>query len=96
MHKRKIQAVINRIEDELKISKNRLRREMKEREDITDNPSDRFRQYSEYTNELHSELYEIDIEIESMRGFIQGLEYALEKLDMSKEAINKNNNTRSK
>lgn len=90
MFKRKLQGCINRLKDELKIAKNRLKREMKERENITDNPADRFRQYSEYTNELHSELYEIDITIESMRGFVQGLEFAIERLNMLKESIDNN------
>jgi len=83
MHKRKIQAVINRIEDDKKAMQYLLKSKYKKRETIdTDVLRD------QYDNEVVDvDAYHIDLEIESINGSISAYDDCVGSLKMLLESI---------
>jgi len=83
MHKRKIQAVINRIEDDKKAMQYLLKSKYKKRETIdTDVLRD------QYDNEVVDvEAYHIDLEIENINGSISAYDDCVGRLKMLIESI---------
>ena len=80
MDKRKLQAVINRIKsdkDSMRSTLSELRREQE-------------LDYDQYGAEVvDSELYELDIKIAKISGYIECSMSVIKKLDMLMESINK-------
>ena len=80
MDKRKLQAVINRIKsdkDSMRSTLSELRREQE-------------LDYDQYGAEVvDSELYELDIKIAELSGYIECSMSVIKKLDMLMESINK-------
>ena len=80
MDKRKLQAVINRIKsdkDSMRSTLSELRREQE-------------LDYDQYGAEVvDSELYELDIKIAEVSGYIECSMSVIKKLDMLMESINK-------
>jgi len=89
MDKRKLQAVINRLEDDINALKFILKKEYKERDKIVTNINSDIEYYDEQVceNVVNSSIYEIDLEIESTKGCISANEDVLERLEMLKESI---------
>ena len=80
MDKRKLQAVINRIKSDIDSMRSTLS-ELK-REQALD--------YEQYGAEVvDSELYELDIKIAEVSGYIECSMSVIKKLDMLMESINK-------
>tara|TARA_B100000475_G_scaffold45554_1_gene30216 strand:- start:219 stop:440 length:222 start_codon:yes stop_codon:yes gene_type:complete len=73
MNARKIKGVISRIESDKTYWKYELRNSIDEREAI----------------DTEVEAYELDLQIENIRGYISGLDRALDKLKMLSESIDK-------
>ena len=87
MIKRKLQAVINRIEDDVNALKHLLKSKYKKREQID---VDVFVDIFAGTGDdevVNVEAYNIDLEIESINGNIEGLNDAINRLEMLKESI---------
>ena len=85
MDKRKLQAVINRIEDDISALKNLLNSQYKRREKIDVDVI-----VDQYDNEvIDVEAYHIDLHIECTKGNIDAYEDVLKRLDMLKESIDK-------
>ena len=87
MIKRKLQAVINRIEDDVNALKHLLKSKYKKREQID---VDVFVDIFAGTGDdevVNVEAYNIDLEIESINRNIEGLNDAINRLDMLKESI---------
>ena len=89
MNARKIKGVINRIESDRDYWKSELRKSIDEREKLELNGYDEVMQ-DQYGHEvIDTEVYEIDLQIENIRGYISGLDNALDKLKMLSESIDK-------
>jgi hypothetical protein len=85
MDKRKLQAVINRIEDDISALKHWLKSQYKRREKVDVDVI-----VDQYDNEVIGvEAYHIDLHIECVRGNIDAYEDILKRLNMLKESINK-------
>jgi len=85
MDKRKLQAVINRIEDDISALKHLLNSKYKKREQLDVETME-----DQYGYEvIDVEVYHIDLEIESINGNIGAYEDVLKRLNMLKESINK-------
>ena len=83
MDKRKLQAVINRIEDDISALKHLLKSKYKKREQLDVETME-----DQYGYEvIDVEVYHIDLEIESINGNIGAYEDVLKRLDMLKESI---------
>ena len=82
MNQRKLQAVINRIEDDISALKHLLKSQYKKREKVDDDVL--VYQDDEY---IDVEAYHIDLHIECTKGNIDAYEDVLKKLDMLKESI---------
>ena len=80
MNARKIKGVINRIESDRDYWKSELRKSIDEFEQLDNNYSPKV---------VDTEVYEIDLQIERIRGYISGLDNALDKLKMLIESIDK-------
>ena len=85
MNVRKIKGVINRIESDSAYWKSELRKRIDEFEQLDNNYLTD--QYG--TKVVDVEVYEIDLQIENIRGYISGLDNALDKLKMLSESIDK-------
>ena len=85
MNARKIKGVINRIESDRAYWKSELRKRIDEFEQLDNNYLTD--QYG--TKVVDVEVYEIDLQIENIRGYISGLNNALDKLKMLVESIDK-------
>ena len=85
MNARKIKGVINRIESDRDYWKSELRKRIDEFEQLDNNYLTD--QYG--TKVVDVEVYEIDLQIENIRGYISGLDNALDKLKMLSESIDK-------
>lgn len=89
MNARKIRGVINRIESDRVYWRSELRKSIDEREKLELNGYDEVMQ-DQYGHEvIDTEVYEIDLQIERIRGYISGLDNALDKLKMLSESIDK-------
>tara|TARA_Y100000114_G_scaffold157042_1_gene186715 strand:- start:2039 stop:2296 length:258 start_codon:yes stop_codon:yes gene_type:complete len=85
MDKRKLQAVINRIEDDISALKHLLNSKYKKREQLDVETME-----DQYGYEvIDVEVYHIDLEIESINGNIDAYEDVLKRLNMLKESIDK-------
>ena len=85
MDKRKLQAVINRIEDDINALKHLLKSKYKRREQL-----DLEIVQDQYGYEvIDVEVYHIDLDIESIKGNIGAYEDVLKRLYMLKESIDK-------
>ena len=85
MDKRKLQAVINRIEDDVSALNHLLKSKYKRREQL-----DLEIVQDQYGHEvIDVEVYHIDLDIESIKGNIGAYEDVLKRLYMLKESINK-------
>ena len=82
MDKRKLQAVINRIEDDMNAIKHLLKSDYKRRDKVDVDVL--VYQDDEY---IDVEAYHIDLHIESAKGHIGAYEDVLKKLNMLKESI---------
>ena len=82
MIKRKIQAVINRLEDDKGFVKRGLNDWYNEFNEADSN----FERISD-TWEISEEMYELDRKIENAEGYVEGLDDAIKKLEMLKESI---------
>ena len=80
MNARKIKGVISRIESDKTYWKSELRKSIDEFEQLDNNYSPKV---------VDTEVYEIDLQIERIRGYISGLDNALDKLKMLSESIDK-------
>tara|TARA_R100000808_G_C2125273_1_gene135619 strand:+ start:722 stop:964 length:243 start_codon:yes stop_codon:yes gene_type:complete len=80
MNARKIKGVINRIESDRAYWKSELRKSIDDFEQLDNNYSPKV---------VDAEVYEIDLQIENIRGYISGLDNALDKLKMLSESIDK-------
>mgnify|MGYP003139645744 CR=1 FL=1 len=83
MHRRKLQAVINRIGDDVKALQNLLKSKYKKREEL-DN-EELFDQYDQQVIDV--EVYHIDLEIENINGCISAYDDSIGRLKMLKESI---------
>ena len=89
MNKRKLQAVINRIENDMSAIKHLLKSQYKRRENLKLDGYDEVIQ-DQYGHEvIDTKVYHIDLEIENIKGNIGAYEDVLERLDMLKESIDK-------
>lgn len=89
MNARKTKGVINRIESDRVYWRSELRKSIDEREKLELNGYDEVMQ-DQYGHEvIDTEVYEIDLQIERIRGYISGLDNALDKLKMLSESIDK-------
>ena len=89
MDKRKLQAVINRIEDDISALNHLLKSQYKKREKLELNVYDEVMQ-DQYGHEvIDVDVYHIDLEIESINGNIGAYEDCIKRLNMLKESINK-------
>jgi len=83
MNKRKLQAVINRINDDVNALETLLKSKYEKREQL-----DVEIMKDQYDYEvIDLEVYHIDLEIESINGSIGAYEDVLKRLDMLKESI---------
>jgi hypothetical protein len=80
--KRKLQAVINRFEDDKGMLERALNDFYNEREEAELD----FEPISD-TWEISEEMYELDRKIESAEGYVEGLNEAIKRLEMLKESI---------
>jgi hypothetical protein len=85
MDKRKLQAVINRIQDDVNALETLLKSKYEKREQLdVDVIQD------QYGNEVVDvDAYHIDLEIDNINGSIGAYEDVLKRLNMLKESINK-------
>lgn len=83
MIKRKLQAVINRIEDDVNALKHLLKSKYKKREEVDVDVI----METDFNEVVHVDAYNIDIEIESINGNIGAYEDVLKRLEMLKESI---------
>ena len=89
MDKRKLQAVINRIEDDINALKHLLKSQYKRRNKLELNGYDEVMQ-DQYGHEVVDvDVYHIDLEIDNIKGSIGAYEDVLKRLNMLKESINK-------
>jgi len=84
MDKRKLQAVINRIEDDINALKHLLNSQYKRRDKVDVDVL--VYQDDEY---IDVEAYHIDLHIECTKGNIDAYKDVLKRLEMLKESINK-------
>jgi|TARA_R100000482_G_C5109637_1_gene139844 archaellum component FlaC len=82
MMKRKIQAVINRLEDDKGFIKRAIKDWYNEYEEADSN----FERMLD-TWEISEEMFEIDRKIESAEGYVEGLDEAIKRIKMLKESI---------
>ena len=82
MMKRKLQAVINRLEDDRGMLERALNDFYNEREEAELD----FEPISD-TWEISEEMYELDRKIESAEGYVEGLNEAIKRLEILKESI---------
>tara|TARA_R100000742_G_C4229926_1_gene51730 strand:+ start:268 stop:525 length:258 start_codon:yes stop_codon:yes gene_type:complete len=82
MIKRKLQAVINRLEDD----KAHIKRALKDWYNEFDEADSNFERISD-TWEISEEMFELDRKIESAEGYVEGLDEAIKRLEMLKESI---------
>ena len=82
MIKRKLQAVINRLEDD----KGFIKRAIKDWYNEYEEEDSNFERISD-TWEISEEMFELDRKIESAEGYIEGLNDAIKRLEMLKESI---------
>ena len=83
MDKRKLQAVINRIEDDVNALKYLLKSKYKKREQL-----DLSIVQDQYGHEvIFVDVYHIDLEIDNINGSIEAYEDVLKRLNMLKESI---------
>ncbi len=80
--KRKIQAVINRLEDDKGFIKRAIKDWYNEYEEADSN----FERMLD-TWEISEEMFEIDRKIESAEGYVEGLDEAIKRIKMLKESI---------
>ena len=85
MDKRKLQAVINRIEDDISALKHLLKSQYKRREQLDLNIEIVQDQYGHEVIDV--DVYHIDLEIDNINGSIGAYEDVLKRLDMLKESI---------
>tara|TARA_R110000824_G_scaffold330735_1_gene517495 strand:- start:174 stop:440 length:267 start_codon:yes stop_codon:yes gene_type:complete len=83
MHKRKIKAVINRIEDDRKAMQYLLKSKYKKREELDDEIL--YDQYEQHVIDV--EVYHIDLEIESICGSVSAYDDCVGRLKMLIESI---------
>ena len=83
MHRRKLQAVINRLEDDVKALQHLLKSKYKKREELDD--EELFDQYDQQV--IDAEVYHIDLEIENLNGCISAYDDAIGRLKMLQESI---------
>ena len=87
MNKRKLQAVINRIQDDVNALETLLKSKYKKREKSELNGYTEVMQ-DQYGHEvIDVDVYHIDLEIESINGSIGAYEDVLKRLDMLIESI---------
>ena len=87
MDKRKIQSVINRIENVMNAIKHLFRSQYKRREKLELNGYDEVMQ-DQYGHEvIDTEVYHVDLHIECAKGNIGAYEDVLKRLNMLKESI---------
>ena len=85
MDKRKLQAVINRIEDDISALKHLLKSQYKRREKVDVDVI-----VDQYDNEvIDIEAYHIDLHIECTKGNIGAYEDVLKRLNMLKDSIDR-------
>ena len=83
MNQRKLQPVINRIEDDVNALKYLLKRKYKKREQY-----DLSIVQDQYGHEvIFVDVYHIDLEIDNINGSIEAYEDVLKRLNMLKESI---------
>ncbi len=82
MIKRKLQAVINRLEDD----KGFITRALKDWYNEFNEADSNFERISD-TWEISEEMFELDRKIENAEGYVEGLDDAIKKLEMLKESI---------
>ena len=82
MMKRKIQALINRLEDDKGFIKRAIKDWYNEYEEADSN----FERMLD-TWEISEEMFEIDRKIESAEGYVEGLDEAIKRIKMLKESI---------
>ena len=83
MNKRKLQAVINRIQDDVSALETLLKSKYEKREQLDVETME-----DQYGHEvIDVEVYHIDLEIESINGSIGAYEDVLKRLDMLIESI---------
>ena len=82
MMKRKLQAVIIRLQDDKGFIKRAIKDWYNEYEEADSN----FERISD-TWEISEEMFEIDRKIESAQGYVEGLDDAIKKLEILKESI---------
>ena len=82
MIKRKLQAVINRLEDD----KGFIKKALNDWYDEFNEADSNFERISD-TWEISEEMFELDRKIENAEGYVEGLDDAIKKLEMLKESI---------
>lgn len=83
MNQRKIQAVINRIEDDVNALKYLLKSKYKKREEVDVDVIIE----TNFNEVVHVDVYHIDLEIERINANIEAYEDVLKRLNMLKESI---------
>ena len=83
MFKRKLQAVINRLEDDKSAVKRTIINNLKKLDELDAEYVED--QYG--TEVVDAEVYEVALGIERSKGFGAGINYALERLNMLKESV---------
>lgn len=84
MNKRKLQAVINRIQDDVNALETLLKSKYKKREQLD---VDVIKVFNLRGEAVHVDAYHIDLEIKSIDGSIGAYGDVLKRLDMLKESI---------
>ena len=83
MNKRKLQAVINRIEDDVNALKYLLKSKYKKREEVDVDVIIE----TNFNEVVHVDVYHIDLEIERINANIEAYEDVIKKVEMLKESI---------
>lgn len=83
MNKRKLQGLINRIEDDVNALKYLLKSKYKKREEVDVDVIIE----TNFNEVVHVDVYHIDLEIERINANIEAYEDVIKKVEMLKESI---------